>query len=373
MPGKANHRGFGFVRRLPSRRYQASYIGPDAERHTAPATFQAKMDAEAWLAFEHGLVGSDTWTPPAARSVRAQHAVHAKTFGEYAATWLAGRDLKPRTRSHYASLLRRQLAPWQDVPVASIRPDMVRDWHAALDKGTPTLRVHAYSLLRAILATAVTDGLLPANPCHIRGAGTARRVHKIRPATLEELTALVEAMPLKYRCMVLLASWCGLRFGELTELRGKDVDLGSGVLRIRRGVVRVDGQAVVGTPKSAAGARDVAIPPHLLPALQTHLAEHAQRGREGLLFPSTAGAHLAPSSLYKVFYVAREVAGRPDLRWHDLRHTGAVLAASTGATLAELMGRLGHSTPGAALRYQHAAEGRDAQIAEALSALISKG
>jgi hypothetical protein len=52
-----------------------------------------------------------------------------------------------------------------------------------------------------------------------------------------------------------------------------------------------------------------------------------------------------------------------DLRWHDLRRTGAVLAAQTGATLAELMGRLGHATPAAALGYQHVARGRDREIA----------
>ena len=66
---------------------------------------------------------------------------------------------------------------------------------------------------------------------------------------------------------------------------------------------------------------------------------------------------------------AREAAGRPDLRWHDLRHTGAVLAAATGASLAELMARLGHSTVGAAMRYQHAASERDQIIAAALSRL----
>lgn len=73
--------------------------------------------------------------------------------------------------------------------------------------------------------------------------------------------------------------------------------------------------------------------------------------------------HMAPATLYKVYYPARAAAGRTDLRWHDLRHTGAVLAAQTGATLAELVGRLGHSTPGAAMRYQHAAADRDAEIA----------
>jgi integrase len=86
------------------------------------------------------------------------------------------------------------------------------------------------------------------------------------------------------------------------------------------------------------------------------------------VFPAADGvSHIAPSTLYRVYYPARKAAGRPDLRWHDLRHTGAVLAAQTGATLAELMSRLGHSTPQAALRYQHTAKGRDTEIAAALS------
>ena len=77
------------------------------------------------------------------------------------------------------------------------------------------------------------------------------------------------------------------------------------------------------------------------------------------------------TTLYRVWKPAREAAGRPDLRFHDLRHTGAVLAAATGATLAELMARLGHSTPGAAMRYQHAAKGRDQEIAAALSKIAN--
>jgi integrase len=195
-------------------------------------------------------------------------------------------------------------------------------------------------------------------------------VHKVKPATLDELEALVVAMrPDRYKLMVLLASWCALRFGELAELRRSDIDLRSGVVRVRRAVARADGQVIVGTPKSDAGTRDVAIPPHLLPMVKDHL-RNITGGRKGLLFPAADGeSHLATSTLYKSFYRARAAAGRPDLRFHDMRHTGAVLAASTGATLAELMGRLGHSTPGAALRYQHAAQGRDRAIAEALSRL----
>jgi integrase len=193
----------------------------------------------------------------------------------------------------------------------------------------------------------------------------------VEPATLSELETIVAELPQRYRLMALLAAWCALRFGELAELRRADVDLRTGRVKVRRGVVRVGGQFIVGPPKSDAGARDVAIPPHLLATVKDHLSRHTAPGKDALLFPAAADSnrHMAPSTLYKVYYPARKAAGRPDLRWHDLRHTGAVLAAQTGATLAELMGRLGHSTPGAAMRYQHAAADRDAEIARRLSEL----
>jgi integrase len=173
--------------------------------------------------------------------------------------------------------------------------------------------------------------------------------------------------------MLLLAAWCGLRFGELTELRRKDLDLDRGIVNVRRAVTRVDGQFIVTSPKSAAGRRTVALPPHLIPALQTHLDRYTAMNSEALLFPATGDPtrHLAPANLYKSFYRARKLADRPDLRWHDLRHTGAVLAAHTAATLAELMNRLDHSTPQAALRYQLATKDRDTQIAQALSQLAT--
>jgi integrase len=366
MPSR---RSFGRLRRLRSKRWQAAYIGPDNALHHALTTFVAKIDAEAWLAEERRLISVGGWTPPEHRSILTT----TITLAQYAKPWLADRTLKPRTREHYQSLLDRLILPsLGDKPLKGVTPVTIRTWHADLGTKTPTLRAHAYGLLRTILASALHDGLITANPCHIRGAGNSKRVHKIKPLTLPELETLTAAMPARYQAMVLLAAWCGLRFGELTELRRSDIDMKNGRIKIRRAVVHVDGKAIVGTPKSDAGIRDVAVPPHLLPILKAHIAEHAEFGRDGLLFPAAHGGHLAPSSLYKVFYPARKAAGRPDLRWHDLRHTGAVLAAATGATLAELMARLGHSTQGAALRYQHAAQDRDMEIAKRLSAMVTQ-
>lgn len=370
---------FGQAAKRPNGRWRARYFGPDTLLHNAHTTFATKDSAVAWLAAEQRLIELGNWTPPASRRPGSDR---PDLFGAYGQAWLDNRsNLKPRTRAHYQRLLDRMLFPaFATVPVPSITPESVRSWHTRLGTDQPTQRAHAYSLLRAILGQAVDDRLIDHNPAHVRGAGNVRRVHQPQPATAMELEALADAMPPRLRAAVYLAGWCGLRFGELTELRRADVDLTTGVVHVRRAVVRVNGEVVVGRPKSEAGVRTVAIPPHVVPVIREHLANNVN-GRDGLLFPAADGhSHLAPATLYgrnpskrypqgTNFYGARAKIGRPDLRWHDLRHTGATLAAATGATLAQIMARLGHSTAGAALRYQHAVEDADQLIASKLSEL----
>lgn len=359
---------FGSVDKLATG-YRARYFGPDGRRHKAPVLFLTKTDARAWLAQRHSEIVAQQWTPPQAVEV------HKTTFTEYADQWLAtrqvaGRPLKDRTREHYQALLDDHITgTFGALPIASITADDVRGWYARTLTDKPTMRSHAYGLLRTIMATAASDGKISANPCTIRGAGTAKRVHKVQPATVGEIGTIADAMPAQWSLMVLLAAWLAMRFGELTELRRKDIDLSAEVVRVRRAVVRTDDGFKVTTPKSDAGIRDIAIPPHLIPAIEAHLSKHVGSKPDSLLFSAVGGGHLAPATLYRRFYTARAEAKRDDLRWHDLRHSGAVLAAATGATLAELMARLGHSTPQAAMRYQHAAQGRDRQIAKLLSAI----
>lgn len=249
------------------------------------------------------------------------------------------------------------------------------------------MTAHCYSLLRTIMASALNDELITTNPCQIRAAGRSKRVKRIEPASVVEMSTIVAEMSPPHRLAVLLAAWCALRFGEIAELRRSDIDLKNGRLHVRRGVVVVDGERIVDTPKTDAGIRTVAIPPHLLPLICQHLDEHAQPGRNGLLFQGRDGRQLSASTLLGKptrrrrikgrlinesatgFCKAKELAGRPDLRFHDLRHTGAVFAAQAGATIAELMARLGHSTPAAAMIYQHAAKDRDGEIAARLSVI----
>ncbi|ORB68949.1 tyrosine-type recombinase/integrase [Mycolicibacterium tusciae] len=375
VPRSTTRRGFGRLRQFRSGRWKASYTGPDGLLYEAPNTFALKLDAEAWLTDRRREIDRELWSPPD-KDDKPRRQRHV-TLADYAQRWLEtrtvkGRPLRPRTRAHYESLLSKQILPtFGPKPLPSITMEMVDRWYAKMGAGAPTLRAHSYSLLRTVLESARTrDKLIESNPCAIAGGGSADRVVKPKPATLEQLDVLVTEMPDQLRLMVLLASWCALRFGELVELRRGDVDLEDDVVKVRRAAVRVDGGWIVGDPKSDAGKRDVAVPPHLIPAVENHLSEYVAPGQRALLFPAKSGEHLQPSTLYRHFYRAREKAKRPDLRWHDLRHSGAVLAAQTGATLAELMGRLGHSSHQAAMRYQHAAAGRDKAIAAAMSKMV---
>lgn len=407
MATKTNkkRRSFGQISRMRSGRYQARYTGPDGNLHTAHSTFEDRDAAVVWLNQERRLVedSPETWTPPKARLEAARR--KALTFGDFAKTWLInrkvkGRPLADRTRDHYRDLLDRFILPtFGEVALNAITPDMVDRWYELTAPDRPTTQAHAYGLLRTILGTAAQRGhIKTANPAHVRGGGTTKRRHTVKPATLKELAVIAANVPERRRVMILLAAWCGLRFGELAELRRKDIDLKNKIIRVRRGVVRVKTETgtarLVKTPKTDAGVRDVPIPPHVLPDLRAHLLEHTAPGRDGLLFPGRdPETHLTSSAFYgrastfyesgprkgerKVkghgFFEARRLAGRSDLHFHDLRHTGLTNAAVAGATLAELMALAGHSTPGAAMRYQHAAQDRMQDLAAKLSALAETG
>jgi integrase len=295
-------------------------------------------------------------------------------FETYARSWLANRTkLRPRTRDEYRKLIDRYLIPaFGTLRLDEIDAAMVRKWHADLETRTgPTQQAHAYALLRTIMGTAVTDDLRrEANPCRIDGAGQTKRARKIHPATLDELNTIAEKIRPEYSAAVLLAAWCGLRFGEVAALERGDVNVKDAKLHIRRAVTYVGGRSIVGPPKSDAGIRDVAIPPHVVPVLVAHLRSYTALGKDALLFPAPSGGHLrGDGALHESFHAARAAAGRPDLRFHDLRHTGATWAAHAGASLAELMRRLGHSTSHAAMLYQHATDERDKYIADQLSGI----
>ncbi len=233
---------------------------------------------------------------------------------------------------------------------------------------TPVDSCKAYGLLSTIFRTALADELIVRTPCRVEGAGTERAPE--RPTvTVREAHVLADAMPERLRLLVLLASWCGLRRGELHALRRKDVDQLHQLIRLERTADHSGGTVSFGPPKTAAGVRSIAYPSSIAADLNDHLARYVAGDADSLLFTGEKGGPLRLCVLQPAWDAARRSVGRPDLHLHDLRHASATWAAVVGATTKELMARLGHASPAAALRYQHATTDRDRVIADALAGL----
>jgi len=358
---------WGSVRTLPSGRFQARYR-VDGVLHTAPTTFATKRDADTFLAEVRTMLERGTWVNPAAGKM---------TLEEYATRWLAKRvQLRIRTRELYEGLLRLHILPTLGgTLLVDVTPAIVRDWNASLlQAGKPgaSTTAKAYRLLHAIMGTATEDELVARNPCVLEGAGAERPAE--RPvATIEQVYALADAIEPRFRALVLMATFTSLRLGELIGLRRRNLDLPHASVRVVEQIQELnDGTLHASPPKTDAGIRTVAIPKVLIPELEAHLGTFSGPGPDGLVFPGTKHQPMPRVSLYKAWHRARHEVGMADFHLHDLRHTGNTLAAATGASTKELMARMGHASPRAALIYQHAVRERDVAIAGALSDAIER-
>jgi integrase len=171
---------------------------------------------------------------------------------------------------------------------------------------------------------------------------------------------------------VLLAGWCGMRFGEVSELRRKDFDFDCTTVTVSRGVTHrlsEDGSRCRIDATKNGEERTVTIPPRIREDVKTHLHHYVSDKPDALLFaPVRGGCHLNDRVFNKdVCKKAAKDVGREDLSAHDLRRFAGSKNAQV-ATLTENMARLGHKTVAAALRYQHSESGRDAIVAANLSA-----
>lgn len=306
----AERRDFGTIRRLPSGRYQATYIGPDLGRHKAPSTFEKRDLAVVWLRNEQRMIEDAIadevhWVSPEERLAASRRKAEPKVrFGEYGAKWIVerrnskGEPLRALTRKDYELVLAKYLVPtFGDRPIDQITRADVRAWHTKLGSTAPRTRAKAYGLLRAIMNTAVDDELIAASPVHIRGAGAQAIKRKVEPATPAEIEMMADAMPPRLRASVIISAWCALRYGELAELRRKDVDVKRRLIRVRRAVTFPPGGPVVGPPKSDAGVRDVSIPPHIWPVVEEHLKDYVRPTPDALLFPSEGRGHIWHSGM----------------------------------------------------------------------------
>jgi integrase len=370
MANKDGHRRFGAIRKLPSGRFQARYRGPDGQMHSAPRTFASKDEAARWLTIAESQIIRQEWIDPKQAKIK---------LNDYAERWIDERPkLRPRTVMLYRQLLRTHIAPHiGDVLLSNLQTSTIRTWRTGLLSAgvSQGVAAKAYRLLRAVLNTAVKeDEMIRANPCRIPSAGKEEAAE--RPVlTLVEVFALAERMPERFRAMIILTTFGCLRWGEVTALQRRDLDLVAGTVRVRQSYgEEAGGSLVLGPPKSRAGLRTVSIPSAISPMLAAHCDAYAKDDPDAFLFTGPSKGHppLRRNNFRKLvkWDDAVSAIGAAGLHFHDLRHTGNTLAALTGASTRDLMTRMGHDSPRAALMYQHATSQADRAIADALSEAV---
>lgn len=369
-------RRFGSVRRLSSGRYQASYHDDStSERIAAPMTFATATDARTWLAtVEADLARGELLDPRLSR----------RLFSEWAAEWLAGLHVKPKTLVGYESALRVHVLPvFGQMPVAAIT---YRDCKAFVDELlrsglAPGTVGDARKILRLVLQEAMRADAIRRNPADRLRVPRGRRDEMVF-LSIAEVLDLAEhvAHPPRparhalrefpsYSLLVRLVAFTGLRAGEVAALRVGRVNPLHGRLQVAESVEEVHGKLVYGPPKTYAH-RSVPIPAQLAEELSEHL-ERRPGDPDAFVFTAADGGPMRHSNFYRRYFKpgVHRAGLDPRTRFHDLRHTAAALMINEGAHLLAVKERLGHSTiQVTADRYGHLFPSLEAALTDRLDA-----
>jgi len=340
------------------RRWRARYRGPDGRIRSR--SFDRKVDADRWLVARLGSIDRGDWIAPEAGDV---------PFVEAATTWLAGLDIKPKTRSGYESLLRSRVIPvFGDLPLNRISPAMVREWVAAMSaEGLSASRIkQAKQVLSAPLKLAVVDGILARDPTSGVKVPTVR-LREQRFLTAEEVTVLAAAAEKAQSgagLVVETLAWVGMRWGELVALRRSRVHLLRRRLEIAESATELGSGLSWGRPKTHE-RRLVTMPAFLADRLASRLGAIPE---DGLVFTARKGGPLRSSPFRQTIWrPAIEAAGLDRLRIHDLRGTAASLMISSGANIKAVQRQLGHASAAMTLDlYGHLYEDDLDALSEAL-------
>ena len=350
----------GVSRPTPQGHWRARYRDPHGR--TRSQTFARKRDAEMCLETAGADVQRGVWIDPAAGRI---------SLAEWAEAYLATVvNLRPGTVATYQRDLTRYILPHLGaISLSRLGPLDIRAWLAEeLAQGLAASSVHRhYRTLRRLLEVAVETDLLTKNPCTAVQPPVVP-TREMRFLTATEVADLAEATSPWYRTFIYTAAYTGLRWGELTGLRRKRVDLLRRTITVAEQLTAVNGKLTWGEPKTRAGRRTVSISAFLSDQLEDQFTERSLPGPDGLVFPNGAGNPMsAPSFTNNILAPARRRAGLVGVRFHDLRHTAVALAIADGAHPKAIQVRMGHSSSQVTLdRYGHLFPALDEQIATSL-------
>ena len=324
---------------VAGKRYRVRYRKPDHSQ-TDKRGFRTKHAAELFLASVEMKKATGEYVDPAA--ARA-------TVSQLGTAWLASRShVKPSTAYVYESAWRLHVEPyWGATMIGTIRHSEVQTWITQLGTGgegrkpkSPTIVRRCHDILAGILDAAVKDHLIPSNPA--RGVKLPRRISRPHTYLSNEQVAQLVAATGDHGSIIALLAYTGLRWGEATALRVRDIDTLRRRLMVAENAVYVNGSILVGTPKTHE-RRSVPYPKFLT----VPIAQACEgKTRDDIVFDDGRGGYQrTPTMVANSWWdAALEEAGLPAMTIHDLRHTAASLAVSAGANVKAVQRMLGHAS-----------------------------
>lgn len=344
----------GWVRKLPSGRFQARLNFGHGKLVKAPSTFTAEHEAWAWVNHQLEQIEQGTWTPPTEQPRRARL---SPTVGSLVKQWLkecergiTTGEFRLSSVTTYKITAEKRILNYP--PLANCRVDEltrrdVHDWWDHLQEtypNTPDRNKRAYFKLRSVLETAVDNELIAANPVNIRAARKNKpRVDKQLPTT-QELRGILEHTLPRYKLATCLCLFHGLRIGEALGLQAKHVTRdghGGWMVRVEQTTCRVpdeNGHIVINInpPKTRAGYRTVPVLPEFNPLFEQHFSTR-QFQPEDFVTTTSRGNMIIDTSYRVMFHRAREAAGiTKRITPHYGRNWLITRLAESGATPKEI-------------------------------------
>lgn len=351
------------IRRTSSGRFEARYTV--SGRRYSCGSFDSMLEAHAELLQAKKAIKAGVWVSPEEQEAHRLQELQRQrrdivTVADYADEWWQAGQWKANTRRSYYSIITSKINPYFGyMPLAKVTTDDIRRWLNSGEWKNPKTANNAFAVLRSIFNSAVDDGLIDVSPCVAKGI--IRKIDSVieKPViTPKQVKLFHDLAPDNMKIVITLAVFGAMRIGEIIGLQRRDCDLDNGLIHIRRSVGKDEsGRLVVGSPKSKAGNRVIAIPDPMMDELRYHLENYTYKGREAFVI---RGANYYKPVRDKVIYkwftpIAREPQhGIPKgFTFHCLRHTGLTLMGASGATLADLQYFAGHTAPDTVMIYQH--------------------
>ncbi len=334
-------------------------------------TFRKKGDADRFVSTVEADMLRGTYVDLSAGKI---------TFEEYAETWRLAQVHRPSTVAHVETMLRRHAYPVLGArPLSSIRPSEVQAWVKRLSTEDGDRRALApatvgvvHGLVAAVFKSAVRDRRITGSPCE--GIRLPKQEpHRVVPPTTDDVQALADAVPARYRALVILAAGTGLRQGEAFGLSLDRVDFLRRTVTVDRQLILLPGREPFhAPPKTRASHRTLPLPQVVAEALAEHLRAFPVDHRDGLLFTTATGQPLRRTSFSStVWRPAVKRTGLDGVIFHSLRHYYASLLIRHGESVKVVQARLGHATAAETLdTYSHLWPDSEDRTREAIDGVL---